>query len=64
MHQLDPIQLDFFLTEEECEMRLMRETIEKVRLSNDRVRKKLFAENGKLRGGFEDLSRRLEIIDE
>lgn len=57
------LQLDLFRTHEECELIELRKQIEALKNSQDKVRKKLFAENGKLRGGFEDLSNRLEIIE-
>ncbi len=63
MLKLEPIQLDFFRTDAECEMIQLREAIDKVRISNDKVRRKLFADNGRLNRGMEDLSSRLEIIE-
>ncbi len=63
MSQNEPIQLDLWRSPEECEMIAMRETIERIRISQDKVRKRLFADHGKLRGGFEDLSERLAIIE-
>jgi len=53
------IQLDFF----KSDIDIMREEFDKVKGSADRVRKKLFAENGKHAKIIEDLSRRMEIIE-
>jgi hypothetical protein len=57
------IQLDFFKTEEESEIEAMHKKIQEVKLSNDKVRKKLFAENGKLVKEIMDLKSRLEILE-
>lgn len=56
-------QLELFRSPEECEMSDMRFQIDKIRASSDKVRKKLFAENGKHIKDIEDLKQRLEIIE-
>jgi len=60
---MNAIQLDFFKTKEECEIEAMHRKIHEVKLSSDKVRKKLFAENGKLIKEVMDLKSRLEIIE-
>lgn len=57
------VQLDFFKTEEECEIEALRKEVEACRLSGDRVRKKLFAENGKLTKEVNDLKERLVYLE-
>jgi hypothetical protein len=57
------LQLDFFKTEEQSEIEELRKSFEIVQKSSDKVRKKLFAENGKHAKIIDDLSIRLEIIE-
>lgn len=57
------IQLDFFRTPEECEQIAMREQIARLKESQDKVRKKLFAENGKLVKSQMDLEERMAILE-
>ena len=64
------IQLDFFLSEEECQMKAMRADIKEIYVSTEKVRKKLFAENTETKacvqqliGLFMDISERMEIIE-
>ncbi len=57
------IQLDFFKTEEQCEIEALSKLVSEVKASNDRVRKKLFADNGRLNKEIMDLRERLEIIE-
>ncbi len=54
------IQLDFF---EKEETEVLRGEIEKVKESNNKVRKSLFAKHGELAKNYADLQRRLEIIE-
>lgn len=56
-------QLDLFKTPEESEMEALRKAFLEVKESADRVRKKLFAENGKLVKQVIDLTQRMEIIE-
>ncbi len=44
-------------------MNQMREAIERIRISSDKVRRGLYARNNKIESGFEDLSNRLAIIE-
>ena len=57
------IQLDLFKTKEECEFDAMRQSIQEMKKSQERVRKKLFAENGQQKKIILDLSERMEIIE-
>lgn len=57
------VQYDLFFTKEECERDALDERMEKVEKSADKVRRKLFAENGALKKMVIDLSNRLEIIE-
>jgi len=57
------IQLEFFKTAEECEMEAMRKEIAGCLLSSEKVRKKLFAENGKLTKEVIDLKERLSHLE-
>ena len=56
-------QLDFFLSEEESEIQALRKEIVAIRESTSKVRKKLFAEQGKLMKITNDVRDRLEIIE-
>ena len=57
------VQLDFFKTAEECEIDALRKDIDDCRKSNDKVRKKLFAENGKHVKEIMDLRERVEHLE-
>ena len=57
------VQLDFFLTPEESEIEALRKEVIAVRASNDRVRKKLFGENGRLIARVTELETRLAILE-
>lgn len=54
------IQLDFFDNED---THLLREEIRKLRESNERVRKSLFAKHGELSRNYFELLSRLEILE-
>lgn len=54
------IQLDFFQTDETV---LLRNEIKRVKESNDKIRKALFARHGELAKSYLDLAIRLEIIE-
>lgn len=60
-------QLDMFETPRERQLRMQLERVEalchKTKDSTDRVRKKLFAENGEMRKIVSDLSHRLDFIE-
>lgn len=56
-------QLDLFKSPEESEMDALRKAFKDVKESTDRVRKKLFAENGKLIKQITDLTYRMEVIE-
>ena len=60
---MQPIQLDFFKSYEECERDAMRQSIAEIKISSDKVRRKLFAEQGLLKKEVFDLSERLQIIE-
>jgi hypothetical protein len=64
------IQLDFFLSEEECRFKAMREDIKEIYTTTEKVRKKLFAENTETKecvrtliGLFMDINERLTVIE-
>lgn len=57
------IQLDFFKTDEQCEIDALRHEVRDVKASGDRVRKKLFAENNKLNKSILDLEERISIME-
>jgi len=57
------IQLDFFQTEEESEIDCLHQELEKMRQSNDKIRKALFARNGELVKMYMDVNDRLSIIE-
>ena len=42
------IQLDIFKTQEECEIEMLRKTVEEVRISSDEVRRGTYARLGEL----------------
>ncbi len=55
------VQLDFF--EKKSEIELLEEELRAVKLSNDKVRKAMFARHGELAKMYLDLLGRLEIIE-
>lgn len=57
------VQLDFFESEEQSEIKALELLVNDVRMSNDRVRKKLFAENGDLKKRMIELEDRLSILE-
>lgn len=57
------IQLDFFKNEEECELENLRKVVAECKSSNERVRKKLFAENGKHVKEINELKERLTHLE-
>lgn len=57
------VQLDFFKTEEQCEIAALRMEVERQKESLNKQRKKLFAENGRLTKEIIDLRERLEILE-
>ena len=63
MNQSKIYQLDFFKSEEESEIDSLRDRIDSVKESNDKVRKKLFSENGKLTKRILDLEEKMNIIE-
>ena len=54
------IQIDFFREDDTVRM---QEEIQKLRESNDRIRKSLFAKHGELAKNYLNLAERLEIIE-
>ena len=56
-------QLDLFKTTEECRLDALEKSQSDLKISCDKVRKKLFGENGKLVKQVNDLSSRLEILE-
>jgi len=58
-----PIQLDLFRSKEECELITLRNVIEDVRKSADKVRKGTYARINELNKECGDLRNRLEIIE-
>jgi len=60
---MNAIQLDFFKSDEECEIDCLRKEVSALRLSQDKVRKKLFSENGSLKKDVLDLKERIAILE-
>lgn len=58
-----PIQLDFFKTQEECENQEIRRIVIEIKESSNKVRRKLFSENGELKKKVSDLEYRLQILE-
>lgn len=54
------IQLEFFVNDETVRM---KEEIKKLKSSNERVRKSMFAKHGELYKNYSELSERLEILE-
>jgi hypothetical protein len=57
------VQLDFFHTPEEQELHTLKKFVEEVKISNDKVRRKLFCEHGNDRKLLLELDERLKIIE-
>jgi len=57
------IQLEFFKTEQECEMDALRHALEQVRKSSEKVRKGTYAKLNELTKEATDLKIRLEILE-
>lgn len=57
------LQLEFFKSDEQCEIDSLRFEINEIRTSTHKVRKKLFQENGNLNKLIKDLCERMEIIE-
>lgn len=55
------IQLDFF--QEHDEVSVLKNELEKVRASSEKVRKALFARHGELAKNYLDLLQRLEVLE-
>lgn len=58
---MNVIQLDFF--QKKSELELMQEELSAVKLSNDKVRKGIFAKHGELAKMYVDLHDRLQVIE-
>ena len=54
------LQMDFFKSNEIVQM---EQAIKSQKLSNDKVRKKLFAENGKLKKQVAELASRIAVLE-
>jgi predicted nuclease with TOPRIM domain len=63
MNESKIFQLDFFKTEEESEIDALRERIEAVKVSNDKVRKAMFGRHGDLNKRLNDLEERFQILE-
>ncbi len=55
------VQLDFFV--EKTEIEILQDEIMELRLSNEKVRKKLFASHGDLAKRYLELHNRLQILE-
>jgi len=55
------VQLDFF--EDKSEIDLLRDEIKELRLSNEKVRKSLFAKHGELSKKYIELHNRLQVLE-
>ncbi len=60
---MNAIQLDFFKSENECEMDALRRDLEKIRRSSDNVRKGTYAKINEYGKRTIDLELRLEILE-
>lgn len=58
-----PVQFDFFKTEEESELEALKNQVQDVKNSCDKVRKGLFARHGELFKLILDIEERLKIIE-
>lgn len=63
MNESKIFQLDFWKTEEESEIDALRERIDAVKASNDKVRKAMFGRHGDLNKRLTDLEERFAIIE-
>lgn len=54
------IQLDFF---EKDETLIVRDQMRQMKESNDKIRKSLYARHGELQKKYDDLAKRMEIIE-
>ncbi len=59
---MNAIQLDFFKTEEECELDSLRKSIESIRVSSDKVRRGTYARLNIVSKECAELKADLEII--
>lgn len=57
------VQMDFFLTQEECELSMIRKNQNELKEALDRVRKGTYAEINALKKVCIELSARQEIIE-
>ncbi len=57
------LQYDFFKTEEQQELETLKNFVQDVKVSTDKVRKKLFADHGNDRKLLLELDERLRIIE-
>jgi hypothetical protein len=57
------VQLDFWKSDEECEIDSLRLQVRGIHTSTEKVRKCLFARNNEIEKLVRDLSTRLEIIE-
>lgn len=57
------LQYDFFLTEEETEVERLIRMTEEIKTSTNKVRKKLFANDGDKEKRIRDLEERLAILE-
>lgn len=57
------IQLEFWKTPDQCEIEALRKEMSAVKTSTEKVRKKLFCENGELKKKSNDLETRLIYIE-
>lgn len=60
---MNVLQLDLFISEEECEIQQLRKEVSQLKASQDRQRKALFARQGDLIKGQIDFKDRLEILE-
>ena len=60
---MNAIQLDFWKSPEDCEMDALRREMASVKASSEKVRKKLFGENGRLTKRIMDLESKMEAIE-
>ncbi len=60
---MSALQLDFFKSEETCEIELLRKEVSTLKLSLDKCRKSLFARHGEHEKIIQDLSDRLFLLE-
>lgn len=58
-----PCQIEFLPVEEKSELASLREEVQHVKGSNDKVRKSMFARHGELARKYTELQERLQIIE-